>query len=126
MLKRTWIILIMVAMSGCAGYSMHSMHDVEIRVLDFSSDMPIGNVELSVTYDYDSYGWFYFANTPASISGITDSTGRVVLSLADYRYRILMRIEGKGADLNKDLVRQGGKVTVPSKIPIFMVELRPR
>jgi hypothetical protein len=126
MIKLLPILLLAMSISGCAGYSMHSMHDLEIRVKNYESNIPVDNAVVSVTYDYDSYGWFYFANTPESTAGKTDSTGKVDLSIADYRYRILMRVGGQVTDLDKEIVRNGGNLIVPNKAPIYLIELRTR
>jgi len=125
MLRLTWLLLLVFALSGCAGYSMHSMCDVTIQVSDNKTEMPIGNVEVSVKYDYDSYGMFYFANKPEPVSGVTDANGKVVLTLADFRYRILMWVAGKPAQLSKELVQKGGTLKVPSKEPVYTVVLSP-
>ena len=125
MFRFTWILLLIVALSGCAGYSMHSMYDVTIQVNDNKTEKPVGNVEVSVKYDYDSYGMFYFANKPEPVSGVTDADGKVVLPIADYRYRILMWVSGEPTQLSKDLVQKGGTLQVPSKKPVYTVVLRP-
>ena len=125
MIRYITAILLVITLSGCAGYSMHTIYDVSVEVRDFKTNKPIGNIEVSVKYDYDSYGWFYFANTPEPVSGKTDTNGKVVLPIADYRYRILMRVAGELDQLDKALVQKGGKINVPSKVPIYSIELQP-
>lgn len=104
---------------------MHSMYDVTVQVKDHNTEKPVGNVEVSVKYDYDSYGMFYFANKPEPVFGVTDVNGKVVLPLADFRYRILMWVSSEPTQLNKELVQKGGTLKVPSKQPVYTVELRP-
>lgn len=126
MIKHISAILLSIALSGCVGYSMHSMHDVSVEVTDYKTNKPHSNLEVSVKYDYDSYGWFYFANTPDPVSGITDHNGKVILPIADYRYRIIMRVSGQPTgELDKILVRKGGRLVVPPRIPVYAVELKP-
>lgn len=124
--KIKYCILLVATLSGCAGYSMHSIYDVAIQVKDYESNKPISAATVSVTYDYDSYGWFYFGNKPEPVTGITNNKGEVVLALADYRYRILMDIAGEPASLNKNLVQNGGSLAVPRNKPVFTVVLEPK
>ncbi len=105
---------------------MHSMYEVEIEVKEYQSNQPIPGLDVSVAYDYDSYGWFYFANTPKGVSGSTDEEGKVNFRLADYRYRILMRVADSTVDLNKEVIREGGVLNIPSRNPAYKVLLHPR
>ena len=105
---------------------MHSMYDVTVQVKDHKTEKPVVNAEVSVKYDYDSYGMFYFANKPEPASGVTDANGKVVLQIADYRYRILMWVSGEPTQLNKELVIKGGSLQVPSKKPVYTVDLLPK
>ena len=105
---------------------MHSIYDVTVKVKDFESKKPVSNIKVSISYDYDSYGMFYFANTPQNVSATTNSNGEAELKLADYRYRILMRVSSSPADLNKELIRIGGSLVVPINTPSYIVELSPK
>lgn len=104
---------------------MHSLYDVRVVVRDYQSEMPVDNANISVSYDYDSYGWFLFANTPDPVETRTDKNGEAVLKIADYRYRIIMRVEDKPASLNKQLVKNGGDLNVPANSPVYKVKLSP-
>jgi hypothetical protein len=100
-------------LSGCVAVSMHSTYSIRITVVEAASAMPASNVPVVVAYDYDSYGWFYFANTPDPATAVTDAKGTTVMQLADFRYRTLLRVNGKLTTLNKQLVREGGAMSVP-------------
>ena len=107
------IISVMVSFSGCVGVSMHSMHQVRVAVTKESSASPVAGLPLHVIYDYDSYGWFYFFNKPPEATAVTDTQGIATMQLADFRYRILLKIEDKITSLSKQLVLEGGEVSSP-------------
>ena len=107
------LLLGAVALSGCVGVSMHSLHPTRVVVTDAGSNEPAANVPLSVTYDYDSYGWFKMFNVPASEAVVTDSDGSTVMNLADFRYRIILRVGEERAFLGKAAILEGAVVSVP-------------
>ena len=93
---------------------MHSAHPVRVTVADATSAAPSSNVQLAVSYDYDSYGWFHFFNVPPNETATTDANGVAVMKLADFRYRILLKVNGGApTTLNKQLITEGGAVAVP-------------
>ena len=119
------ILLSMYWLSGCAGYSMHSLRDVSIKISDLKTNELVAGIEITVTYDYDSYGLFYFANTQQPVSGWTDAIVTVLLPIANYRYRTVMKIGDVVALLNKELIQDGGEFTVPFNRPVYNVKLLP-
>ena len=108
-----YVLLGCACLSGCVGLSTHSNYIVRISITELISAAPAQNVPLSITYDYDNYGWFHYLNTPVGEAAVTDSQGSAEMNLADFRYRILLRVDGKLTSLNKQLVRDGGIVSVP-------------
>jgi len=101
---------------------MHSMYDVNIDVSDYQTNNPVPGATVTIDYDYDSYGWFYFANTPEDVNGITNQNGRLATQMADFRYRIIMRINGLPAGkINKELVRNGGNLIAAPKNPKYKI-----
>jgi hypothetical protein len=107
------VLLSSACLSGCVGFSTHSNHLVRISITELISATPAPNVSLSIAYDYDSYGWFHYLNTPVGEAAITNSQGTAEMNLADFRYRILLSVDGRLTSLNKQLVREGGVVSVP-------------
>lgn len=108
-----YVLLSCAFLSGCVGLSMHSNHRARISVTELASGAPAQNVPLSIAYDYDSYGWFLYLNTPARETAVTDSKGAAEMNVADFRYRILLKVDGKVTSLPQQLVREGGVVSVP-------------
>lgn len=100
------------SVSGCVAVSMHSIHPVRIDVTNTTSSGPAADIPLTVQYDYDSYGLFYFFNVPESETARTDKNGSAVMNMADFRYRILLTVDGKLTTLSNELVREGGSVAV--------------
>ncbi len=117
-----YVLLGAASLSGCA-VSMHTMHPVRVSIAEMPSAVPASNVPFTVTYDYDSYGWFYFANAPREATAVTDSQGTAVVNLADFRCRILLKVDGKLTALNQQLVREGGVVSV-SRYKVTLTPVR--
>lgn len=92
---------------------MHSAYPVRFTVADATSAAPSSNVQLAVSYDYDSYGWFHFFNVPPNETATTDTNGVAVMRLADFRYRILLKVNGTLTTLNRRLITEGGAVAAP-------------
>jgi hypothetical protein len=122
--KHTIALLISVlpCAGGCVGVSMHSPHRTLVTVTHLADGAPASAVPVAVSYDYDSYGMFYFANTPGPETGLTDDQGHVSMSLADFRYRIILRIDGAMTTIDRATVIEGGAVTLSD----YRVRLEPQ
>lgn len=119
--------LLILIVSGCAGYSMHSMYPVTISVSEIDSSKRLSGATKSISYDYDSYGWFLFGNKSNDVFGVTNKEGVFSTEMADYRYRIIMRVNGLPAgDFGRELVLQGGVLKVPPRQPMYLVQVSPR
>lgn len=115
-----------LSLFGCVGVSMHSSHSTPLVVTVLPAGVPASKVRVSVSYDYDSYGWFYFLNTPSATNAVTDDQGRVTNPIADYQYRIILGVESDTVAIDRKLVVEGGRVAVPNSNPRYQVDLKPR
>lgn len=123
MRARAGLIFFAVALSGCVGASMHSLHPVRVVVTKEPESAPVAALPLLVRYSYDSYGWFYFFNTPDDETAVTDEKGVATMNLATYRYRILLKVANNSYEsLTKQMILEGGVVSSPP----YKVRLSPQ
>lgn len=124
-----------LVVSGCVGISMHSTRPVEVRLTEIPSGLPIRQTDLTVTYEYDSYGCFWLARTPPPSSAITDDDGRATILVADFRYSITLEAGKYRFSLSRALVRSGGTQAIqaayvippyPSQLPGANLVLTPQ
>ena len=115
------IVFLTFVICGCMGVSMHSLYQTGITVTNLETGVPAKNIPLAVAYDYDSYGWFYFANSPTPVNSVTDQAGQAVAAIADYRYRILLKVGGELSTPSKQMIQEGGSVTTKT----YRVTLKP-
>ena len=120
-----FLLVLCTFASGCVAVSMHSTRDVRLTVTEPASGAPAAHIPVSADYDYDSYGWFYFANTPHSESATTDELGQVTLPLADYRYGVVLNVGKAVVILDKEAVRHGGVVSAYRGPLRYTVQLNP-
>lgn len=127
MMRVLCIITFSAFLTGCAGYSTHTLYDVNIEVSDFQKQSPVSGASVTIKYDYDSYGWFIFVNTPDDVKGMTNKNGNFSTQIADYKYRILMWVNGMPTgDIDKDIVLTGGTLIAAPKNPKYKIVVTPK
>lgn len=121
------LVPLFFSLVSCVGVSMHTTSEVVVRVSDPKTRQPVSGAEVKISYGYDSYGWFHFANTPDNIEGRTNGAGMVNLRVSDFRYFTSIRVNSSAwTPLDYSAIRSGETLMIPKADPEYRVEFSMR
>jgi hypothetical protein len=108
--------------------AVYSKRPVEIAVTREDNGQPVANLHVEI-----DYAAILCLNIPATVDGVTDEQGRVLLPVADFEYGpVHLRVGDFGATLDVDTIRNGGIVNTTRWVsdveekPRLTVRLVPR
>jgi hypothetical protein len=102
------LVAVIPLLSGCVMVNMHSVHPVEVRVIERATGKPVSHAKMGISYGYTGYGVFYVFRVPKPEEAETDETGTAVLPMVDFAYETSFGVEGTSFRLTSDVLRKGG------------------
>jgi hypothetical protein len=106
--------LLLGTSQGCIAVFLQESVPSRITVTEIETGSPVSHAKVEVTYSYDAYAFLLTLNEPAPAHGMTDASGEVILSVADFRYRTVISVAYAHALLSREEVRAGGEFSAVS------------